>query len=296
MWYHGKYATDKAIVAKLAWYDGDATGGTHETATGPTRTYTLPARSYLRMTAQAPPDASNGDTSNHDRANQVRLYASDDGSSTWHLTTYTAEPWASSVASLASVGSGTPGAGTPFGTAATPGVLRSAAVDSGIDGITELVSLKGNGAFRLGNYTSVRHFGTRTHSGDTTISSGSVTQLAFNTAKEAVTGLSWDSGNNRFVIAKPGVYLVVFSVKWENTGTSARRMVQIAKNGTSYALNEVAGATFSSSLPSQEVTAMIPCDVGDTIQANVFQNSGGNVKVVGGDDTRLFFSCGFVSQ
>ena len=151
LWKHGKYATDKTITAKMAWYDGDATGGTHETAAGPATTaFVLPARSYLRLVAQAPPDATNMDTSNHDRANQVRLYATDDGGTNWHLFTYTASPWSSSVPALTGITTGTPGSGTAFPSSVTPGTFKSDASDGG----GPLIQLLGSGAWRLGNLAS----------------------------------------------------------------------------------------------------------------------------------------------
>lgn len=294
----GKYPIAKSIQAKFAWYDGDAGGGTHETQTGLLKTYTLGARQVLQASVPSPPDAFDTNAAHTDRANQVRLYASDDAGATWRLQTLTASPWTAKAASVADWGAGTPNAGTAFPVAAFPGQLASSIADSGVDGIPQLILVRGDGAYRLGNLTSTRHFGARSMASQATITSGVVTKLGFGAIKEAATGLSWDTTNTQFVIAKPGIYSVIFVCQWDNASTAGRRISYIYKNGSQYAVSEVSGNISSAAVTATIlVAADIPCVAGDTIDARVLQNTGGNLAVNNlTDPQRHFFSCGFVAQ
>lgn len=124
---YGTYPNDKTITAEHAWYDADATGGTHESHVGPSRAYVLPARAQLSVSVPPPPDFTNPDSSNHDRANQVRLYISDTGGTTWKYRTFTTTPWSATMKDLTLLTTGTPNSGTAFPVAATPAILRSGA-------------------------------------------------------------------------------------------------------------------------------------------------------------------------
>lgn len=145
---YGKYPVDKAITAKYAWLDADITGGTHETQPGPVTAYTIPARTYLNLQAVEPPDYLNTDPANTDKANQVAMYATDDGGATWRKQIYTASPWGGSYATLVGLATGVPKVTNEFlaSTVATPGVLKSTAVDG--DG--SLIDLTGAGSGRIG--------------------------------------------------------------------------------------------------------------------------------------------------
>ena len=75
-WYkHGKNPATQSVVASYTWYDGNATGGTHETMESPASTaFSLPPRSWVGITTQTPPD-SGSSAVNVDKANQVGIYA-----------------------------------------------------------------------------------------------------------------------------------------------------------------------------------------------------------------------------
>jgi hypothetical protein len=300
MYRYGGYSADRSIQGKYAWYDADVSGGstTHETLTSPTKTFTVGARGYLSASTPPPPDALNTDPLNLDKANQVRLYLSDDGGTTWKLQTLAGDPWSILLPSLDALTVATPDVGTPFPTTLTPGDVKSAASDAGIDGFSELIHLRGDGAWRLGNYSSVRHFGTRSKASNQSIPASTPTVVTFGTAKEAATGLTWDNTNSQWIVAKPGVYSVQASIEWDNTSVAAgsHREVGIFKNGTNYAWTDWSSAGFIGTLNTmtQPIALMVPCVTGDTIQCRVFTS--GAAPVIGGDDSRTWLSCAFVSQ
>jgi microcystin-dependent protein len=126
--HYGTGIVDTTHTAEHAWYDADVTGGTHETHVGPSKSYVLPARAYLSVSVPPPPDFTNPDTSNHDRANQVKLYMSNNGGTTWHYQIFTTTPWSATMLSVNGLPTDTPNAGAAFPVALTPAVLRSGAI------------------------------------------------------------------------------------------------------------------------------------------------------------------------
>lgn len=289
---HGKYTSAKTIKGKMAWYDNDATGGTHETLCGPDNTLTLPSRWQISVTPNQPPDYG-GNPADHDKADQVRVYVTDDAGATWHLLTYSAPPWGSVVPTLVGIGTGTPNAGTAFPPLTVPGQIRSNATDAGVDAITYLNFMDGTGKFRFGNYGLVRHYGSRTNASNQSIATSTSTPLTLGTAKDATTGMSW-TNTTGFTIAKPGLYQVSASVQWDNTSATGRRYIVLQKNNAAIAVNEATYTTTGS--PTQTISTLIPCVVGDVINIEVFQSSGGALNVIGGNSARTYLSCGFVGQ
>ena len=206
--------------------------------------------------------------------------------------------WSLALPSLTDLAIGTPKTVNEFLSSAvqTPGRIRSTAAGTTVDGISEEILLKGNGQFRLGNYTHQRHYGSRKMTGSQNISSGgSPTIVNFGSTKEAEAGVTWDGANSRWIINKPGVYMVSLAIQWETNSTN-RREAGIFKNGSQYAGNESPAESFNASAANQVVSVPIPCNVGDYIDARVFQNSGGNLKVNDKTDpTRHYFSIAFIS-
>lgn len=77
MYKYGTYNSDRVVRGAYSWYDGDATGGTHETMIGPTNTRTVAARGWPQIETPPATEINNTDASDHDRANQIRIYASE---------------------------------------------------------------------------------------------------------------------------------------------------------------------------------------------------------------------------
>jgi hypothetical protein len=134
-------------------------------------------------------------------------------------------------------------------------------------------------------------FGARQRSTQQSISNNTVTTAVFGGTKETATGISWDSGNDRWVVATAGMYHVVISILWDPNGTG-RRNIHLVQNGADYVVSEKAGSATSTGSPTTELICDIPCEAGDTLQAQVFQNSGValNVGPTAADGLRHFFS------
>lgn len=299
---YSKYQTAVTIQAKYSWYDGNATGSTHRSLPSPVATLAVPARRYVSVIADVPPGFYDTDPAHTDKANQVKMYVSDDGGTTWHMTVLTASPWGQTVTTFAGIATETPPVTNEFSgiTLGSVGTMRSQTTDSGVDGMTEVVNIKGFGPWRLGNYGSVRHFGSRYHNTTQAIATATTTLLQWNSAKEAATGLTWDAANNRFVIAKPGIYLVSISLEWLSGGSgTGHRSMAIRKNGAAYMTSDMASAAFTTAgPPTQLLIGMIPCAIGDTLDVTCWQNTGStmSIGVAGGDQDRHHFDCGFMAQ
>jgi len=112
------------------------------------------ARMYISISAGTPPDASNCDASNHDRANSVKVYLTDDGGTTWFVQRYdtvsctSPGPYTSTVATLQGGTTGIPNSGTAFPAAVLPGKLVSAATRQ-YDTTLPLTYLDGAGVARI---------------------------------------------------------------------------------------------------------------------------------------------------
>jgi microcystin-dependent protein len=143
------------LAAKHAWYDGDALGASppasspfyHETGAPAAASVTWPARGFVQVATPEAPEYTNTEPSNHDKANQVKLYMSVDGGATWKYRIFTGPPWSTgTMGDLSAASPGTPGSGSPFPTALTPSLLRSTGVR--LDG-TPKTYLSGDGSARI---------------------------------------------------------------------------------------------------------------------------------------------------
>jgi hypothetical protein len=162
----------------------------------------------------------------------------------------------------------------------------------------------GDGSFRLGNYSSVRHWGIRDKSANQSIPASTSTQVTFGSVYDPwpVTGVSWDnsSGQNCWVIAKPGIYLFIVNIEWDSTNVAAnsRRVTGIFLNGTAFSQVDWSSQGFIQTLNSevQQCVATIPCVVGDRVSVQVYVGGGSGTPVIGGDSARTNFSCAFIGQ
>lgn len=273
-----------AINAAYSWYDGDATGGTHETKASPTKTLSIPWGAWATITAEPAPEAAVTDPAKTDKANLVRIYTG--GTLALKATL------AVGVASLTVetvTGSTAPLGASTFGTG-VPASIESTATVTSIDGFDKLVKLLGDGTFRLGNITSTRHHGARSSSATQSVTASTFQKVTWNTVKEATTGLTWDAANNRFVATKPGVYRITGSVQWA-TNATGRRLLYIYKNGAQYTGNELGASAFSTGQPVLQHSNDVPLAIGDYVEIFVWQNSGGALNINDAlSDAKMFFT------
>ena len=71
---YSKLASTTAVQAKYTWYDGDAAGGTHESAASDSSSFLIPPRHYLRVETPPAPDWVNTDPLVTDKANRIGVY------------------------------------------------------------------------------------------------------------------------------------------------------------------------------------------------------------------------------
>jgi hypothetical protein len=263
----GKYVTDTTIKTKLSWLDDNATGGTHETMPGPEKVYVLPACKWLTGSVPTPPDLSNTDPSNTDKANKVALYlTADNWSTTYRVVFDGTEDWSESWQTLVGLSSGTPKVTNEFttSTVATPGRFRSTKTDA--DG--PLIDLYGSGAWRLAPFSSVRCFSRRYRTSNLALSG--TTKIGWGGNAET-TGITWDSTNDRWVVQRAGIYYVEATVNFTSTFSGVRVNLQVVLNVTNQRLiseiNRIDNVNQTLS-----VSGFVSLAVGDTIQINTFTN------------------------
>jgi hypothetical protein len=124
-----KYATGRTTASDIygssTFYDGNATGSTHESGRSPeVGPYTWLARAYITASGQPAPQAG---ISTQDAANLIRFYIGTAAGSTKLQTSQPAQGVISyqyETVSFAGAAPPAPGAGT-FGAIGTPGIIRS---------------------------------------------------------------------------------------------------------------------------------------------------------------------------
>lgn len=112
------------------------------------------------------------------------------------------------------------------------------------------------------NYIKKNYLSEVNHSGggaDITIS----TAMNFNTVNVNEGG-AWDTSNNKFICPVRGIYLAIFTIYSNNTGTTAVRP-GILKNGSRYC--------FSNGPYGHSISAAIYCEAGDYLQAGAYQTN-----------------------
>lgn len=144
-----KYASgrtvDSTIYGSQTWYDGNATGGTHETGRSPeTAAFTWKARAHLTVYGQPPPQML---LSTQDAANLIRFYV---GSAAGATKLQTGQPLQGNTSfqyetvSFAGAAPPAPGAGT-FGSIGSAGLIYSENYVAGTSGW----QLKGDGTYEI---------------------------------------------------------------------------------------------------------------------------------------------------
>lgn len=124
------HVNNSTIYGRYTWYDGNATGGTHETARSPSHSFTWQARAKFRVTGQSAPEA---DSTEQDAAKLVRIYAGTNDTTNCRLQHSTDLPVGQNhyvVETLDTVSAVAPSTTTFSLTGAAPGRLESAAEDA----------------------------------------------------------------------------------------------------------------------------------------------------------------------
>lgn len=123
-------------------------------------------------------------------------------------------------------------------------------------------------------------FGRMRQSSAQTVTSGGYARMSF-TNRTAVRTQGVTVGNNGFTVVVPGWYQVNAQVSWA-TAAATRRGIQILGGGSRYSGGNLVQVT-SSGQPSISASAIVEAAAGELIEAEIFQDSGGNLAtVVGG--------------
>lgn len=121
---------DSTVYASYTWYDGDSTGGTHETAAAPATEFQWPARSRLVVTGRNAPHESVTDASQTDKANLVRIYLGFSAAAMRLQETLPLHVVNSRINTINTTSPIAPLSSTFSGSGQTPGVIESIAVDA----------------------------------------------------------------------------------------------------------------------------------------------------------------------
>lgn len=132
-----------------------------------------------------------------------------------------------------------------------------------------------------GSSASARSYG----SGVTTIANNTNTKLTLN-ANSFASGVTWNSGSNRFDIVTTGKYIVTAQVRYVAIAGATIYTTQVNVNGASF---------LTTSIPSNYVTAninivgfdILSLAAGDYVELYTYQNSGGNQTVANSSETFL---------
>lgn len=74
IWDYEPHVQSSVVYGGFTWYDGNATGGTHETKVSTAKSFTWPARSRLVVEGKPAPDVGVTDPARTDKANLLRIY------------------------------------------------------------------------------------------------------------------------------------------------------------------------------------------------------------------------------
>jgi hypothetical protein len=127
------------IYGTYTWYDGNATGGTHETAASPATTFSWPARAWLSVSGAPAPESA---LATQDAANLVRLYLGTTSTTTKLQSVQPTQGVTTITYDTVNTSSGAaPPATNSFATVGTTGSIESSA----LTGAVPIWQLKGDG-------------------------------------------------------------------------------------------------------------------------------------------------------
>lgn len=124
----------------------------------------------------------------------------------------------------------------------------------------------------------------RTQSTQTSYATATWTSLELDTNQVMDGGITYDTTNRRFTVPRAGRWLVNFAVTW-SPATAGRRVLRVLVNGqdTPPAVQSThpapAAASGVNNLVTMTVSKVIKCNAGDTIQPQVYQDSGAALLV-----------------
>lgn len=119
----------------------------------------------------------------------------------------------------------------------------------------------------------------RTQSTATSYASATWTSAELDTNQVMDGGITYDSTNRRFTVPRAGRWLINFAITW-NPATAGRRVLRVLVNGQDLppAVQSThpapAGASGVNNLVTMTVSKVLKLNAGDTVQPQVYQDSG----------------------
>lgn len=247
--------------AAFTWYDGNATGGTHETTPSPRSTFTMQKRARLTITS---PDIPNlGGSDDPDR---IGVYLANSIGGTLYQQLVTAPGVKNAVLTSATF-SGTAAPTVNNFPGSAPGQIISP------DGT---LIIKGDGSVQGSSLrATAMHIGRMTKTTAQNVTVSTITTVALDVTAQLV-GMTWDATNKRLVIAKAGRYFISAAVTYTATPTTAGRVeCSVYINGTKTVTRTAVAATSpTGTYPGASLTVVRDLAVGDTIALATFQTAG----------------------
>lgn len=283
----------RTINTAYTWYDGNPTGGTHETKASPAKSFTVPKAQWPTVTMSPAPEVSITNPDRVDLANQIGLYAAVGTGAVKlqrflpigvaGLTAMDFNPHPAQIATATSP----PSTNGFLVSENPPGRIRSTKTD----GVGSLIDFKGDGTWRLGGLTGLA---TGLAQGQGRIQAGVSTYRATanSTAPGAILGQEatptvWSNSILRgFTYANgfwtcqagaAGAYLVWAKASWAgDTAADWGCGLQIWKNGVQ--MGGIGDITLHSRALANStgptLTALIEIAVGDQMAMSIWQASG----------------------
>ena len=122
---------------------------------------------------------------------------------------------------------------------------------------------------------------------DQTVTNTTETKIVWETNTYAAE-VTWDSTNNRFVVRRPGRYLITAAITWNSTAANGLYQILLYRNGS-----ELARATALSNATAGLIITPLVIDTAelqadDYIEINAYHSSGADKTILGSSNQSYF--------
>lgn len=290
-----KWTTSDSLYFSATFYDSDATGGTHETTMGSIASQTAKQRiGKIVVTAPRVPDAGGTDDPDKIRIYGVKRSGTPTRTQLWLQSTggssLNSSQFTFVANSLATSGTNPP-ATNNFPSADSAEVFSAAS-----DGSGALISLKGDGSARIGEFSSTSagagvflrpRYGIQGNASNITVTTGTwtkVTTWAIDSGVPGYGGMSLNSAAGGFFVTRAGLYLITMTLSFSGGATGRiGAAVDTNSNASAVYANKHHGIVSSPTAAAGTIafSQLVWANASDYIRAWAYQDSGGDRTLSG---------------